>query len=449
MLFLGYLQVRQVDWEQMRTCVSILLATALCAGCTARKVPTVTTADGILARTGKAVQPRGATASMPPGISLEQPLSADAAAAIAVWNNAQLRADLAAIGIAEADFQEASLLLRNPRLDLLVPIGAKPFELLFNFPLEIFLQRPRRIAVSEQALNQLAQSLIQNAVNTARDAQIAHADLVQAGARVALAEESSALRDRIAELTAARLRAGDIAELETIAAKTEAGTAREQLSRLRHEVVLARQRLCFTLGLPPKEPKLQVTAAPAAAAPPPALDALLEKAMASRADLRAIELSIATATSRAKWERSRFLWLTAQLSSKGVGTNGILTGPGLSVEAPVFNRNQGGIARAEAEVQMASKQYLALKQRIALEAADARGQLVQAQDVLATLREAVLPPLERGAALAEQQYKKGDVAYLFVLEQTRGLVDARQRVIDSEAAIRRAQAQLERSVGSR
>ena len=107
------------------------------------------------------------------------------------------------------------------------------------------------------------------------------------------------------------------------------------------------------------------------------------------------------------------------------------------------------MARAEAEVELASRQYVALKQRVALEVAEAREQLVQALDALNAVREQVLPPLRRAVALAEEQYKKGDVAYLFVLEQNRGLVDAQLRVVDSEAAIRRAQAQLERSVGSR
>jgi len=182
---------------------------------------------------------------------------------------------------------------------------------------------------------------------------------------------------------------------------------------------------------------------------PPPIDSLLEKALAARPDLRAAEMGIAVATKRAKWERSRILLLSAQLSSKEVGTNGVLTGPGVGVELPVFSHNQGLVARAEAEVELASRQYVALKQRVALEVAETRAQLVQALDALKAVREQVLPPLQRAVALAEDQYRKGDVAYLFVLEQNRGLIDAQLRVVDSEAAIRRAQAQLERSVGSR
>ena len=93
--------------------------------------------------------------------------------------------------------------------------------------------------------------------------------------------------------------------------------------------------------------------------------------------------------------------------------------------------------------------YFALKQRVALEVVEARRQLVQAQQSLKVVRDQVLPPLRRAVALAEDQYQKGDVASLFVVEQNRGLVDVQFRIVDSEAAIRRAQAQLERSVGSR
>jgi cobalt-zinc-cadmium efflux system outer membrane protein len=431
---------------------SLLIGATILFSCCARSEAAnhKKTAEGILSRTGKSVQPRNgeAKSSLPPGVSLDRPLSAEDAVGIAVWNNPQLRADLATIGLAEADLIDAGL-LRNPRLDVLIPVGAKPFELLLNLPVEVFWQRPRRVAASQQALDQLAQSLIQNGLNTARDARWAHADVVQAMERTAVAKQSAELRERVSQLTEARLRAGDIGELETIAAKTESASAAEQFVRFEHDVQLATERLRATLGFSVERPSLRVDSLPAKTELPPPIEALLKKAMEARPDLRAAELAIATATKRAKWERSRILVLSAQLSSKEVGTNGVLTGPGASFELPIFNRNQGFIARADAEVEVASRQYVALKQRVALEVAEAREQLVQALAALKTVREQVLPPLQRAVALAEDQYKKGDVAYLFVLEQNRGLIDAQLRIVDSEAAIRRAQAQLERSVGSR
>ena len=385
---------------------------------------------------------------LPPGITLNDPLSSDDAAALALWNNRRLHADLGMLGLGEADLLDAGL-LRNPRFDVLFPVGSKPLEILLNIPVDALVQRPRRIAAAQAAYDQIAESLIQNGLNAIRDARFAHADLVQAAARVEVADRAAALRARISQITDARLRAGDISELETVQARTEAGTAQEQLTRFRHDAALAEERLRLALGLSVARSAVRIASSPPPMDSPPVLDALLEKAMAARPDLRAVELSIATATKRARWERSRTLWLMAQLSSKEVGANGLLTGPGLSAEIPVFNHNQGLVARAEADVEVARRQYLATKQTVAFEVAEARQLLLQAQEALQRTRQQVLEPLQRGAALAEDQYKKGDVAYLFVLEQTRGLIDAELRVVDFEAAVRRAQAQLERSVGTR
>lgn len=426
----------------------LLLASA---GCATRHIPSPVTADGIRSRTGFALPvetgPQGQT-NLPPGIGLDRPLSSDDASAVALWNNAQFQADLATIGIARGDLIDAGL-LRNPRLDILFPVGAKPFELVANFPIEVFWQRPRRVAASEKAYEQLGQSLIQNGLNVVRDARLSHADFLLAQSRQQVAAKSADLRKRIAELTNARLRAGDISELEAMAARTDEGTAREQLVRFEHDTRLAEERFRIAVGLALDRTPIQVAApTPELTAPPP-VEELLGKAMEARPDLRATEIAIAAATKRAGWERSRLALVTAQLSSKGVGANGILTGPGLSAEVPIFHLNQGLIARADAEVEVASRQYLALKQRVAFEVHEARELLIQAQTALTRLQKDVLAPLQQTSNLAEDQYKKGDVAYLFVLEQSRGFVDAMLRVADAEAAVRRAQAQLERSVGAR
>lgn len=433
--------------------VLVMTGSLLPAGCMKPRLaaPLTATSTAIAERTRLPAPPDGSAPGQtrfPPGTGLERPLSSDDSAALALWNNTQLQVDLAALGLARGDLIDAGL-LRNPRLDMLFPVGLKPFELVFNVPVDAFWSRPRRVAAAQAAYDQLAQSLIQNGLNTVRDARLAHADLLLADAREQAGERIATLRTRIVELTNARLRAGDISELEALAARTEAATAGEQLVRLKHDVTLASERLRIVLGLSIDRSRIAVTPDTVDATPPPSAGDLLEKAMAARPDLRAAEMAITTAAKRAKWERARFYVVTAQLSSKGVGTNGILTGPGLSAELPILNRNQGLIARADADVEVASHQYLNLKQRVAFEVYEARQLLVQAQDLLAQLQSQVLPQLRQAAALSEQQYAKGDVAYLFVLEQSRGLVDAELRLADAEAAVRRGKAQVERSVGAK
>lgn len=433
------------------TSALLLMSSAGCMKPIKPSSPFRPTSAGIADRTRLLAAPDGSNKGqtrLPPGISIDRPISSDDAAALALWNNTQLQADLAALGLAQGDLIDAGL-LRNPRLDLLFPVGFKPFELLLFAPVDSVWARPRRVEASQAAYDQLAQSLIQNGLNTVRDARLAHADLLLAVTREQAGEHIATLRDRIVEITNARLRAGDISELEAMAARTEAATAGEQLVRLKHDTAVASERLRIALGFSIDRSGIGVSPDTVITTPPPDASDLLEMAMESRPDLRAAEIAITAAAKRAGWERSRIFMVAGQLNSKGIGTNGILTGPGLSFDIPIFNRNQGLIARADADVEAASRQYLNVKQRVAFEVYEARQLLLQALDLLGQLEFQVLPQLRQAATLAEQQYEKGDVAYLFVLEQTRGVVDAELRLADAEAAVRRAQAQLERSVGTK
>lgn len=170
--------------------------------------------------------------------------------------------------------------------------------------------------------------------------------------------------------------------------------------------------------------------------------------MSSRPDLRAAEIAIQAATQRARWERSRILALVGPLLSiKGVGAYGIRTGPGLFGDVPVFQRNQGGISRADAEVERTTLAYLTLRDRVEFEAREARLQLLQAQESLRKIRSEVLPGVQEAIRLAEKAYTNGDASYLFVLEATRQIYDVRLREVEAQAGVRRAKAQLERSVG--
>ena len=225
---------------------------------------------GIRDPTGFSIAPQSGTeqSTFPPGVTLDRPISADDAAAIAVWRNPQLQADLAALGIARADVIDAGL-LRNPRLDMLFPIGAKPFEMLLTLPTEMIWQRPRRVTASEEAYDQLAQSLVQNGLNVARDARLAHADLVLAMTREKAAERVLELRKRIVELTNARLRVGDISELDAMAARNEQALADEQLVRARHDTAVAHERLRNVTGLALDRDAFSVAAGPIDLTPPP------------------------------------------------------------------------------------------------------------------------------------------------------------------------------------
>ena len=141
--------------------------------------------------------------------------------------------------------------------------------------------------------------------------------------------------------------------------------------------------------------------------------------------------------------------LTAVLDANGSGTEGFEAGPGLDIGLPIFNRNQGNITRAQAELQRASSLYLAARQRVATEVRTAAAQYERATAAAAEWRTTVLTPLEEQVPVADRAFNEGEVAYLFVIEMNRRVTDARLRTREAEADIVRAQARLERAIGRR
>jgi cobalt-zinc-cadmium efflux system outer membrane protein len=449
----------------------VWLAVTLAGPAVYSQPPPTQISRGLEERTGHGLNPSPKAGSfvIPDGVSLSDGLSEDEAVAIALWNNAAFQAELAALGLARADLIEAGL-LRNPSLTLIFPISPKLIEAVANWPFEALWQRPRRVAAARLELDRVTESLMQSGLNLVRDVRVAYADLALAGERSRIATEAVRERGQIAEIVSARLRAGDISELETSAARLDARLAEEQATRLAHEVALAADRLRALLGLAKDGPsfnlspssmdqtgaspspavKVSARAAPALEMPGSGVvGELIKQALAGRPELKAAELAIEAAGQRAKWERSKILNLSGIVKEYGRSSNGFEQGPGLQVELPIFHRNQGGLTRAEAEIERAARQYIAISHRVALEVREAYTQLAQARASLDLWRARVLPPIEEDIRRAERAYAAGDVSYLFVLETTRRLTDARLREAELKAALERATAQLEHSIGRR
>ncbi len=412
--------------------------------------------------------PNGAAVlRVPDGVKLGDGLSEDEAVAIALWNNVALHADLSLLGLARADLIEAGL-LRNPLLSLVLPFGPyRQFESALSFPLEVFWQRRKRVEAAKLEVTRVAKGLEQNALNLIRDVRLAYADWLLAIARARLASDAVDVRRQIVQLTNVRLRVGDIGELEATATRLDESLAVEQMIRFNREVGINRDRVRSLLGIsgqadtaqdryldlqPETQPStadpsvVQVVLA-AQTDPQNALAQMLRTAFESRPDLRAAALTIETAAKRAKWERSRIGTLAGILNIKQGEGVPFAPRPGLAFELPIFNRNQGGISRADAEVQRAAWHYLAVRQQIAAEVEESFNRYQQARETLSVWQKQSLPLAEESARLATTAYTRGNESYLFVLDGIRRVLEVRQREIDMESDMRRAAIQLDRSIG--
>ena len=283
-----------------------------------------------------------------------------------------------------------------------------------------------------------------------RDVLLAYADLTLAESATGTAGEEAETLRQIAALASSRFRAGDISGLEESAARLEAMRAEDAAGQARRASETALSRFMFLLGLadPAAAPKLMPWSAavsiPAASRP---LAELVAAAAKSRPDLQAARLAIDAAAARLGWERSKVLKLTATLEAKEKGESGFFVGPSGKIEIPVFNLNQGGKARAEAELVKAVERYGAVLQAAAEEIREASVALEAGRRALSLTRDRILPSAAEALRQAEKAQAAGEESQLYVLEARRGWIQARRRLAEVEAECRRSQARLNSGLG--
>jgi cobalt-zinc-cadmium efflux system outer membrane protein len=181
----------------------------------------------------------------------------------------------------------------------------------------------------------------------------------------------------------------------------------------------------------------------------------LKLAYENQPELRSAQLAINSAGNRIGWERSRIVNFMATIGFNHVNGKGgpkVLPNafqPGIQMELPVLNRNQGKIARARAELEQASYNYVALQQRIANDVADAYSRYEQTYKSYEIYNTNVLPSLEEAVRLVQLSFQRGDISYLPVLEAMRQLVTGRLRKAEIQAELRRSISQLNFVIGKK
>lgn len=401
--------------------------------------------DELEQRTGHGLPVAPAEAGIPPGVSLDDGLSEDEAVAIALWNNAVFQTLLADLALTRADLIKANL-LTNPVFAVLFPLGPKQLEFTLKLPIEALWLRPKRVAAATIDANRIADGLVQNGLDLVRDVRVACENLRLAGRRVDLADASLRLARDIERDSKERLRAGEASALEAAGPRVELVLAIDEAARTQRDLDVARARVAALLG-----GSVAVTEVTLHDASPLGMneDELVAKAFAGRPDMRAAELTVDGARERAGLSRYEVLAISGIADANGSGKEGFEIGPGLETGIPIFNWNQGGMARADAELERALRQLRAVRQRVGLEVREAAARLKNATEQEAMWRQHILPDLEDSTRRAERAHKAGDIPLLVVLQTNAQLIKSRMREAEATAEIGRARAELERTVGVR
>ncbi len=381
---------------------------------------------------------------IPSGVALDDGLSETEAVTIALANNSAFQSTLAQLGMACGDSVQASL-LANPQVLLYFPTGAKEGQATLYAPIESYLLRPTRVRIANREYHRIGEQLVQNGLNLARDVRVAYADFALATERLQLAKEASRIRQGIADLTDKRLKNGDISELETITSRVDALNAGALVGAEEHNVSIARARLISLIGIPTTRETLSPQ--PLRSEQLAGLDEtqLIATALACRPDFNGAQWLVAAAQERCVLARRQF-WRIDGVVDTRYAADYARTGTGLRFDLPIFNRNQGGILRADWELNAAAHNRDAVRDQIYQDVRVSLQQLEQAQTNLRVIETDMLPKLNDSIQIAQKGFADGGTDYLLVLQTTSQYLDARLRVLLERANSQRAKAELERSI---
>lgn len=385
---------------------------------------------------------------LPPGVVIEDGLTEDEAIRVALCNNALFQELLVDLQLANSDLIQAGL-LPNPEAVYFFPVSEKPYKYLVDFPIEALWLRPIRVGAAKAELGRQGDRLTQVALDLIRDTRVAYADALLAQSRQAIGNEAIQLRGRIAAIAEARLEAGDLSQLEVVTARTDALQATQDMARLINDREVSFERLRWVLGI--GDLRVPLSLAAPTDGPSTGLDVeqLVAEAVATRPDVYAANQAVAAAQDRLRLARLGWVRVLGIADATSGTQSGHALGPALRFTLPIFNWNQGLIARAEGELERAIRQQQTLHNQIVLDVRQAHIRYEQTWAELSLLRNRVRPEVDAAIRRSQVAYQEGNTTYLIVLEATRQLLDSFVREAQLTTDLQRAAAELERSTGRR
>lgn len=317
------------------------------------------------------------------------------------------------------------------------------------------------------------------------DYESARADVVaetaQAFTAVLVAQEKVAqqgelveLAHRVADAIAVRVKAGKVSPLDLKRARITLAEEENAQVRATGELNAARVRLAAMWGA--TSPRFDAVAGRLDdLGPPPDRDAL-EQEIGRNPDLQRWAAEISSRQAHLDAQRAlRVPDATVSLGFKTVGVSGSsgdsweldsdssLTfsrghaAPdrdrdnslvlGFSIPLPIFDRNQGGIAEAEAMTGKATAGQRAGHVMVFTELAAAYENALAAYDEALSLRETIFPLAEETFDKVQTGYDMGKFGYLEVLESQQRLIENRTAYLDVLGRYRDAVTRLERLTG--
>ncbi|HCA56811.1 MAG TPA: hypothetical protein DEP46_02375 [Blastocatellia bacterium] len=304
-------------------------------------------------------------------------------------------------------------------------------------PFELGGKRGKRRTVAELELQQVRAEIAAIERNIAVEIRRDYARAISAARQLDVLERLLAADAELVRVTEARLNEGDVAPLDLNLVKVESDRLKIQRIEARNELETALLRIRTLIGSDVSEP---LRLAPQSDRPPRldlGLSELTQKALSDRSDLQAARIGERLGTARLDLARAqaapditpslRFSRTKAFTDLPASAGGGIINSRdneltfGVSIDLPVSNRNQGGIASAVGEQVQAVRTREYLEATIRRDVAVAYGQYRAAAEKLVLYTTQILPRAEANLQTVRAAYSAGEFSVFEVVNEQRRL----------------------------
>lgn len=287
-----------------------------------------------------------------------------------------------------------------------------------------------------------------------------HADIHQAydraliaRRRVALSTEVEGFQKRLSDIAAKKAKAGEIATIDVRLSEIELAEARQHVLAAKNDYRLACLSLATLIGWTQSTPIEPADVATDTTAPP-SLESLVARALELDPGRRAKVASVELAKARLTAER-RAASITPAFGLSVGHEGGVAAEPSIttvqaivSIPLPTSHKNQGGIARAQAELQMAEVERETHEQWLVSRIHELHAALTGAIERAAVFGDTILPRITENLVLLERAYAVGEFDLTATILARERFVEARLDALSAHAEQLLARAELERLLGS-
>lgn len=325
-------------------------------------------------------------------------------------------------------------------------------SLFFDQPIELAGKREKRIDLAKQeaALTEVSISASDRRVR--REVRVAYFTLAFARRVNAQKTEAAQLAARLHDIAQARFESGDIPQLEVTQAQLELSRANVEAQVAKREEDIAAIQLNVLLNAP-SSTSWELASALDGFPQPQSLEALVGRATDLNAELARLlqEKKVEESrTSLLKAERIPNMGIEFGVDFNSPGQGGFREGARgqISMELPIFTRNQGEIAQSAA-MQHALEQETTAKRRSIAGQVESAYYALSSREAEANLyKQTLVPATKQLEELAEESYKSGKANILTVLGAQRDVQHVESEYLISLLAMQTSFAELEETTGA-